>query len=154
MGFKSMAEINAAISAACLGAVAEVATEVHLEFYYALMNYYGEFSPTSYIRTGGLLNSLQTTGAVSTGNGARAKIYFETPGYKQGLMYLQHTHQSGIYGWATWDGGTVLSTAMAGSHGGKFSGTPIWDSVMGKLGGESGIKAKLLAALKARLPIK
>ena len=153
MTFSSEAALKAAILGACRDAVAEVADRVHEELYYALNQYYGEFTPAEYIRTGALMGSLKNTGVISSGNGARARVYFETPGYATGRIAVKSTPITGYMGWASWGGEQVLNTAMGGSHGGYAPGTPIWDSAMGNLGGEGNIENLLLAALKARLPI-
>ena len=147
MAFSNEAALKAALVAACTNAVAEVEGKVHEELYYGLNQYYGEFTPAEYIRTGALMGSLETTGVMPTGNGASAEVYFSTPSYKQGLMPLQHTHEHGRYGWATWTGDKVLETAMNGSHGGYAGGTPIWDTSMANLGD---IKGLLIQALKAQ----
>lgn len=150
MTFSNEADLKAALIAACINAVGEVEGKVHEEFYYGLNQYYGEFIPAEYIRTGALMGSLEKTGVMPTGSGAVAEVYFSTPSYKNGLMPLQHTPEHGRYGWATWSGEQVLDTAMNGSHGGYVDGTPIWDSSMTKLGGEAGIEAMLIKALKAQ----
>lgn len=144
MGFSSLAELKAALVAAAVNAVAQVEGEVHTTFAGNLNQYYGEFIPAEYIRTGELFGSLNTTGTISTGNGASAEIYFTTPSYQTGAVPLQ----SGRTGWATWSGEQVLDTAMHGSHGGYTSGTAIWDDSMGELGD---IEGKLLSAVLAQL---
>lgn len=147
MDFKNEAALKAALIAACTNAVAKTERKVHGKFAENLNEYYGEFTPAEYIRTGALFGSLETTGTQSTGNGASAEIYFTTPSYEQGLMPLQHTPEHGRYGWATWDGEAVLDTAMHGSHGGYIGGTAIWDDSMAELGDIEGI---LIQALKAQ----
>lgn len=147
MAFSNEAALKAALIAACTNAVAEVEGKVHEELYYGLNQYYGEFTPAEYIRTGALMGSLDRTGVHQTGNGASAEVFFNTPSYKQGLMPLQHSFETGRYGWATWTGEKVLDTAMNGSHGGYASGTPIWEDSMSRLGD---IKGLLMQALKAQ----
>lgn len=143
MAFSNEAALKAALVAACTNAVAQVEKKVYMEFAGNLNQYYTEFIPAEYIRTGALMGSLEETGVMSTGNGASAEVYFSTPSYQTGLVPLQ----SGRLGYATWSGGQVLDTAMHGSHGGYTGGTAIWDDSMANLGD---IKALLLQALKAQ----
>ena len=147
MAFSNEATLKAALVAACTNAVAEVEDKVYTEFAGNLNQYYGEFTPAEYIRTGALMGSLDRTGVQATGNGAVAEVFFNTPSYQQGLMPLQHTPEHGRYGWATWTGEKVLDTAMNGSHGGYAGGTPIWDASMANLGD---INSLLIQALKAQ----
>lgn len=154
MTFKNEAELLKFLIPKCVNAVNDVKEEVHGKFSQKLGEYYGEFAPKEYIRTGALHGSLSFSGANSTGNGAEAEVYFDIPSYQNGLMLLQHTPEHGMYGWATWSGEQVLDTAMNGSHGGYVEGTAIWGESMSELGGGGGIKAKLVAALAAQgLPI-
>ena len=150
MAFSSMAELKAALVAAAVGAVAEVEGKVYGTIDGNLGQFYGEFSPEEYIRTNALRNSLARTGVTTTGSGASAEVYFNTPSYQQGLMPLQHTPEHGMYGWATWDGGTVLNVAMESGvpHGGYAGGTPVWTTSMAELGD---IEALLMGALQSRL---
>lgn len=143
MAFSSLAGLKAALVAAAVNAVSKVEGEVYTTFAGNLNQYYGEFMPAEYIRTGELLGSLNRTGARSTGSGASADVYFTTPSYQTGVVPLQ----SGRTGWATWSGEQVLNTAMHGSHGGYTGGTAIWDESMGELGD---IEGKLLAAVMAQ----
>lgn len=151
MTFSSEAALKAALAAAATAAVAEVEERVYGEFSGNLKKYYGEFTPAEYIRTNALFGSLNRTGVRSGGSGASAEVFFTTPGYQTGVMQLQSTPITGRLGYATWDGGKVLDTAMHGSHGGFIGGTAIWDESMSALGGKAGIKAMLLSAVKAAL---
>ena len=143
MAFGSEAALKAALVAACTNAVAQVEEEVYTEFSGKLNQYYTELMPAEYIRTGALYNSLDRTGVMSTGSGASAEVFFNTPSYQTGWVPLQ----SGDLGWAEWSGEQVLETAMHGSHGGWRRGTAIWDEGIASLGD---IKGKLMAALKAQ----
>lgn len=143
MAFSSEAALKAALVSACTNAVAQVEKKVYTEFAGNLNQYYTEFTPAEYIRTGALMGSLNTTGVMPTGNGASAEVYFTTPSYQTGLVPLQ----SGRMGYATWSGEQVLNTAMGGSHGGYAGGTPIWNESMANLGD---IKGLLIQALKAQ----
>lgn len=146
MSFSSEAALKAALVAACTNAVAQVEEKVYEEFAGNLNQYYTEFMPAEYIRTGALYGSLDRTGVQSSGSGASAEVFFNTPSYQSGWIPLQ----SGDYGYATWSGAKVLDTAMHGSHGGYVSGTAIWDDSISSLGGKAGIKAMLIEALKAQ----
>lgn len=110
--------------------------------------YYGEFSPEEYIRTQQLLNSL-----VRQSGGLHAEVYFDAGAlnYENGVMELQHTLETGIYGWATWGAAEVLDTSMHGSHGGYVNGTAIWDNSMSELGDIIALIVKELRA--AGLPV-
>lgn len=144
MAFSSEAELKAALAAAATAAVTQVEEKVYTEFAGNLNQYYGEFIPAEYIRTGALFGSLERTGVMSSGSGASAEVYFTTPGYQTGPVPLQ----SGRIGHATWSGEQVLDTAMHGSHGGYVGGTAIWDESLGSLGDISGL---LYSALMANL---
>ena len=143
MVLSNSAQLKAALVEACTNAVAEVEEKVFEEFSGKLNQYYTEFSPAEYIRTGALYNSLDRTGVHPTGNGASAEVFFNTPSYETGFVLLQ----SGDYGYATWSGAKVLDTAMNGSHGGYVDGTAIWDESIDSLGD---IRALLVKALKAQ----
>lgn len=136
-------ELKAVLVAACTRAVAQVEEKVWEEFTGQLNQYYTEFIPAEYIRTGALYGSLDRTNVRSTGNGASAEVRFTTPSYQTGAVPLQ----SGRTGWATWNGEQVLDTAMHGSHGGYVGGTAIWDDGVASLGD---IKVLLAQALKAQ----
>jgi hypothetical protein len=146
MSFSSETALKAALVAACTNAVAQVEDKVYGEFAGNLNQYYTEFMPAEYIRTGALYGSLDRTGVQSSGSGASAEVFFDTPSYQNGWVPLQ----SGDYGYATWSGEKVLNTAMHGSHGGYVGGTAIWDDSISSLGGKAGIKAMLIEALKAQ----
>lgn len=146
MAFSSEAELKAALAAAATAAVTQVEEKVYTEFAGNLNQYYGEFIPAEYIRTGALFGSLERTGVMSSGSGASAEVYFTTPGYQQGMVPIQSTPITGEYGWATWSGEQVLDTAMHGSHGGFTGGTAIWDESLGSLGDISGLLYSVLMA--------
>lgn len=150
MAFNSIEALEAALVAAATEAVAEVEEKVHGTLEKNLDQFYGEFSPEEYIRTGALRQSLNKTGVTSSGSGAFAEVYFNTPSYSQGMIPLQHTPEHGRYGWATWDGGTVLNVALESDvpHGGYADGTPVWSTSMAELGD---IKGLLIGALTSRL---
>lgn len=154
MVFKNEAQLRKFLAEKCANAVANTERTVHKEFADNLNQFYSEFEPDEYIRTGALSDSLESTGVIRSGNQhvsiAEAEVYFNTPSYEQGVMPLQHTPEHGRYGWATWDGKKVLDVAMTGGlpHGGYESGTAIWTESMVNLGGRSGIKKILRQELK------
>lgn len=116
-----------------------------------LQQYYGEYKPSSYIRTEQLLKSLVRE---SDFDGLGFEVYFDAGrlNYENGVMELLHTPQSGMYGWATWGADEVLDTAMHGSHGGYAQGVAIWDDSMADLGDILLLIRRELIA--AGLPIK
>ena len=56
MAFSNEATLKAALVAACTNAVAEVEDKVYTEFAGNLNQYYGEFIPAEYIRTGEVID--------------------------------------------------------------------------------------------------
>ena len=153
MTFKNEAQLKKFLSEQCAKAVKNTKEKVYGELAGNLNQFYTEFKPAEYIRTGALFNSLEETDVKRTGNQhvsrAEAEVGFNVPHYEQGDVLLQ----SGEYGNATWDGETVLEVAMTGSygglpHGGYEDGTAIWTESMTKLGGNQGIKNLIKQELK------
>lgn len=134
MTFKSEAELKRFLVGKCVKAVANAEKKVYEEVAGNLNQFYTEFHPVEYERTGALFGSLESTGATQTGNGAVAEVYFNTPSYETG----------------TWSGETVLRVAMQSGvpHGGYEGGTAVWKESMEKLGGRSGINNLLRQELK------
>ena len=134
MTFKNEAQLKKFLVEKCVKAVADTEKKVHEELAGNLNQFYTEFKPDVYERTGALFGSLESTGAMQTGNGAIAEVYFNTPSYDTG----------------TWSGETVLKVAMESNvpHGGWADGTAIWTESMAKLGGKSGIQNLLKQELK------
>ena len=150
MTFKNEAQLKKFLIEKCIKAVGNTERKVYTEFSGNLNQFYSEFKPEEYIRTGALYNSLEATGAKSSGNSVSAEVYFNVPSYNQGLMPLQHTPEHGMYGWATWSGETVLEVAMESGvpHGGYKEGTAIWTESMAEFGGKEGIRNLLKQELK------
>jgi hypothetical protein len=154
MTFKNEAQLKKFLMEKCAKAVANTERKVHEEFAGNLNQFYTEFTPEEYIRTGALFNSLESTGVKRTGNQhmsrVEAEVYFNTPHYEQGVMPLQHTLEHGMYGWASATGEEVLDMALTGRkpHGGYAGGTAIWTESMKKLGGKRGINKLLKQELK------
>ena len=146
MTFNNEAELKKFLVNKCIKAVTRAEKKVHEELAGNLNQFYTEFHPEEYIRTGALFGSLESTGTIPTGNGAVAEVRFNTPSYVNGAVELQ----SGSYGYATWDGETVLRVAMESGvpHGGYAGGTPIWTESMKNLGGKQGINDLLKQELK------
>jgi hypothetical protein len=134
MNFKNETQLKKFLAEKCAKAVANTEKKVHEELAGNLNQFYTEFNPDVYERTGALFGSLESTGVMKTGSGAVAEVYFNTPSYNTG----------------TWSGETVLEVALEGSypHGGWASGTAIWSESMEKLGGEQGIESLLKQELK------
>lgn len=154
MSFRNEAQLRKFLMTKCANAVGNTGKKVHEEFSGNLNQFYSEFKPEEYIRTGALLNSLEYDGVKRIGNQhmsrAEVEVGFNTPSYDQGVMPLQHTPEHGMYGWATWSGEKVLDVAMTDGmpHGRYASGTAIWTESMNNLGGEQGIKGLLKQELK------
>jgi hypothetical protein len=134
MVFKNEAQLKKFLISKCVKAVDNTERKVHEELAGNLNQFYTEFHPVEYERTGALFGALESTGTMQTGNGAMAEVYFNTPSYNTG----------------TWSGDTVLKVAMESGvpHGGYAGGTAVWTESMEKLGGKSGINSLLRQELK------
>jgi hypothetical protein len=150
MTFKNEAELKRFLMEKCTKAVANTERKVHEELAGNLNQFYTEYSPKEYIRTGALFNALESTGVIKTGNQhmnrVEAEVGFNTPQYEHGWMRLQ----SGEYDYSSWSDEEVLDVVMQSRlpHGGYESGTAIWTESMKQLGGKSGIKNLLKQELK------
>lgn len=150
MVFKNEAQLKKFLADKCAKAVAEAEKKIYTELAGNLNQFYYEFRPEEYIRTGALFDSLESTGVIRTGNQhmnkAVAEVGFNTPKYQHGWVPLQ----SGGYGRSTWSDEKVLNVVMTGGlpHGGYEDGTAIWTESMANLGGASGIKNLLKQELK------
>ena len=134
MTFKNEKQLKDFLLKKCVNAVDNTEKKVHAEFAGNLNQFYTEFKPAEYIRTGALYGSLESSGTRATGNGAEAEVYFNTPSYSTG----------------SWSGETVLEVALESSipHGGYADGTAIWTESMSHLGGKEGIENILKQELK------
>lgn len=130
----------------CAKAVSNTEKKIHKEFTGSLNQFYAEFRPEEYIRTGALFDSLEVTGVRRAGNYVESEVYFSTPSWEHGWVPLQ----SGDYGYSSWSDEKILGVAMRGQrpHGGYEGGTAIWSESMKKLGGQRGIKNLLKQELK------
>lgn len=130
----------------CANAVANTERKIYEEFSGNINQFYTEFSPEEYIRTGSLFNSLEVTGIKQTGSSVSAEIQFITPSWEHGWVPLQ----SGNYGYSYWDDEKIMSVVMKSGapHGGYAGGTAIWRDSMKSLGGKQGIKNLLKQELQ------
>lgn len=146
MTFKNEAQLKKFLMGKCANAVANTERKVHEEIVGNLNQFYTEFRPEEYIRTGALFNSLETTGVIKTGNSVEAEVYFNTPSYRHGWVPLQ----SGGFGHSSWTDNHILDVVMTDGlpHGGYEDGTPIWSESMKNLGNRQGIKILLKQELK------
>lgn len=148
--FKNEAEIKKFLLQKCAEAVASAEEKVYAEMAGNLNQFYYEYHPEKYIRTGALFNSLEHTGVITTGNGAVAEVgWFDTPTYAHGLVPLQ----KGNFGNSSWTDEQILNVVMTGDqvglpHGGHEDGTAIWIESIEKLGGKQGIQDLLKRELK------
>lgn len=134
MTFNNEAQLKKFLLDKCANAVNNAKEKVYAEAAGNLNQFYVEFYPNEYERTGALFGSLDASGAAQSGDGASAEVYFNTPSYDTG----------------SWSGGTVLQVALESGvpHGGYAGGTPVWTETMEALGGKSGIKSLLIQELK------
>ena len=150
MVFKNETQLKKFLSEKCAKAVDNVKEKVYQELSGNLQQFYYEFSPEEYIRTGALYSALESTEVVKTGNQhmnrAEAEVWFNTPKYKHGLVPLQ----SGDFGYSSWSDEKILDVVMTDNfpHGGYEDGTAIWTESMKSLGGKRGINNSLKQELK------
>ena len=153
MTFKNESQLKRFLMEKCTKAVANTEKIIHEEFAGNLNQFYTEFKPEEYIRTGALFNSLEVTGVKRAGNRVVSKIYFNTPTYQHGWVPLQ----SGGFGHSSWSDEKILDVVMTGGraggrpHGGYEDGTAIWTDTMAKLGGSKGIRNLLKQELKKQM---
>lgn len=130
MIFENEDELKSFLLSKCSAAVADAEKKVHKVIDECLRQFYTEFEPEEYIRTGQLLHSLVKSDVVQSGNNITAEVYFDAGAlnYAKGHMLLKNTHKHGYMGYANWDSGKVLDIAMTGDypHGGYAAGTAIW----------------------------
>lgn len=150
MTFKNEAQLKKFLSEKCAKAVGAAKEKVYEEFAGNLNQFYTEFKPEEYIRTGKLFNALEATDVVRTGNQhvsrAEAEVGFNTPQYDHGWVRLQ----SGEFGYSSWDDEYIMDVVMTDDmpHGGYADGTAIWTESMNNLGGRQGIKKLIKQELK------
>lgn len=147
MDIKNDAQLQKFLMKKCAEAVSNAEKKVHKELADNLNQFYAEFEPEEYIRTGALLDSLESTGVTQVGDDSVvAEVGFNTPNYEKGWIPLQN----GGYGLATWSDEKILAVAMNSvvPHGGYHTGTAIWNESMRNLGGKQGIEKLIKQELK------
>lgn len=150
MTFKNEAQLKKFLSEKCAKAVDNAKEKVYEEFAGSLNQFYTEYKPEEYIRTGELFNSLEVVGVKRIGNQhmsrVEAEIYFNELSYDHGWIPLQ----SGDFGYSYWTDDYIQDVVMTSDlpHGGHESGTAIWSDSMARLGGRKGIKNLLIQELK------
>jgi hypothetical protein len=150
MTFNNEAQLKKFLSEKCAKAVDNTKEKVYLEIAGNLNQFYTEFRPKEYIRTGELFNSLEVVDVKRTGNQhvsyAEAEVGFNVPRYQHGLVPLQ----SGDLGYSYWDDEYIQDVVMTDTlpHGGYEEGTAIWVESMNGLGGTKGIENLLKQELK------
>lgn len=146
MTFKNEAQLKKFLLDKCAKAVDGAKEKVHQEFDGSINQFYAEYEPIEYIRTGALAGALESTNAKQISNSVTAKVYFNTPHYRHGLVPLQ----SGDWGYSYWDDEYILDVAMTSRfpHGGYGGGTAIWNASLKSLGENNGIKNLLKQELK------
>lgn len=150
MTFKNEAQLKKFLSEKCAKAIGKAKDKVHNELAGNLNQFYTEFKPEEYIRTGELFNALEASEVRRIGNQhmsrAEAEVGFNTPHYKHGWVPLQ----SGSYGHSSWSDEHILDVVMTDDlpHGGYEDGTAIWTESMNNLGGRKGIENLIKQELK------
>ncbi len=150
MTFKNEAQLKKFLSEKCAKAVNSAKEKVYEEFAGNLNQFYTEYKPEEYIRTGELFNSLEVVGVKRIGNQhmsrVEAEIYFNELSYDHGWIPLQ----SGGFGYSYWTDDYIQDVVMTSKfpHGGYEGGTAIWNDSMKSLGGGKGIKNLLIQELK------
>lgn len=132
-----------------------------------MKEYYAEYSPEVYERTYQLYRSLVKSEVIPTGNGYEAHVYFDATNLDYQIKHLTSYPVDGGYmnpynGAISSDGtfpnpkGSAelsLESAMHGSHGGKASGTAVWDESIAVLNTEAyNILKRML--IDSGIPIK
>ena len=141
MVFGSVEEFEKFVLDKCRDAVSETEQEVHQVMESNVNQFYGEYSPREYNRTGAFSESLQKTGVMSTGNGFEAEVYFNEvswPSVTVGQSGMLHTKDK--------SDGEILANNLTGGapHGWYAGGTPVWNASLSTLGD---IKGLLLSKL-------
>lgn len=134
MTFKNEKQLKDFLMKKCVNAVDNTKKKVYAEFAGNLNQFYTEFKPAEYIRTGALYSSLEEIGTKVAGDSVEAEVRFNTPSYSTG----------------SWSGETVLEVALESGvpHGGYAEGTAVWTESMSHLGGKEGIQNILKQELK------
>lgn len=132
MTFKNEKQLEKFLLQKCKAAVSDTERKVHDIIDKCLKEFYSQFEPEAYIRTGQLLHSLVKTGVKSDGkNSYIAEVYIDADGLNYATGYMPTKSEHFTVGYATWDTDTILDVTMTGSysglpHGGYAKGTAIW----------------------------
>lgn len=147
MVFKSEAQLKNFLMLKCRVAVASTEQKVYDIIDKCLVQFYEEFDPNEYIRTGKLLRSLVKSNIKQVENGFEVEVYFDVSAlnYQTGVVPTQ----TGT-GYASWDDETVLRVAMESGvpHGGYESGTAVWTKSQATIQALGGVYKMLERELK------
>lgn len=148
MVFDSVEALEQFVLEKCRNAVSESEQEVHKTMKSRVDEFYGEYEPIEYNRTGNFRKSLQRTGVIPVGKGFEAEVYFDEVGYpsmavgKSGMLHSKDKSDAEIL---------ANNLTGAASHGWAVSGTMPWTDSLFWLGD---IDALLLRELKEQgIPI-
>lgn len=159
MVFKSQKQLENFLLQKCKAAVAGTEQKVHDIIDRCLKQFYEQFEPEEYIRTGQLLHSLVKSGVKKVENGYEAEVYFDVDNihYLNGYLEIKSTSETGRLGYAAWDKDTILDVAMNSGlpHGGYAKGTAIWTKSQATIATLGGVFKMLEQELMAiGVPIK
>lgn len=137
-------------------AITNARDEIYNIFSKYLLRYYNEYDPKMYQRTWRLLNSLIRTNVVRIGNTVSASVYFDVGALSYPEKVQAYINGDEVVLSARPNASKTLNAAMHGSHGGKASGTAVWDESMAELNRMAGsIESLILKELeKAGVPVK
>lgn len=129
--FTSSEAIKSAILKGVNVAVDMTGDDIYQEFKEKVDEYYGAYQPVYYQRTNLLAGSLKLPEVRHSANGASVKVKFDSSNmdYPQGKVPVQQPNPLGMeYGFAKWNGDTVLNAAMLGANTRTWRNpTKIWD---------------------------
>lgn len=132
-GYKSFSALKAAMTRALVPAVNTMAGSIEEKVDQKVMEYYQEYSPIEYDRTGTMSYAPQKTDAVADGNSASAQVYADT----------SLTYSTGL-----WNMSEVWYSANNYLHGGKIRGNvSVWDNPIEEAKAES--RSLWLSALRS-----
>lgn len=130
MGFKSEDELKAFILSKCQNALVKAQEKVYKIIDLYVQRFYADYDPVSYHRTYQLMKSLVKSEVYQSGNGYKARIYFDLGS----IEYLTGARPSGEQ---------VMSQAAYGGHGASGlkvvygSGEDMWNTPLGILDAEA-----------------
>jgi len=144
MIFRSITEFESYVKSKMPGAVQMAREKCFQIIDRFVKEYYAEYSPVMYERTYQLYRSLVKSEVRATSNGYECEIYFDA----SNLDYKIKTFNGVTYPNPRGDAGATLNSAAHGKHGGKASGTAIWDEPIAILSTEAVeiLKSMLIAS--------